>query len=284
VNAYDVRHRDAEESLAAAREAGGASLVLTSPPYPDARSDAQYGATFDTSRAGYRRLGAAVLDALRPGGVCVLNIDGPCRVWRPEIGESERSLIAWEVALDWAALGFRYIDHEAYARDGFPTSSGPRWRSGWEPVHVFSRPGAEPHFDPWAYTRQAKYAGKTTTATGCRKNGETRAVAVKPAVQGDRRRLMSCERWPIHQATTDREHAAPFSSEWADAQVLVRSPLGGLVCDPFVGSGTVALACHRHGRRFVGGDIGCRERDGRRWVDVVSEMLSQETLFPPEAP
>jgi DNA modification methylase len=90
---------------------------------------------------------------------------------------------------------------------------------------------------------------------------------------------MSCEWWPSNQATTDREHAAPFSREWADAQVLVRSPADGLVCDPFVGSGTVALACHRHGRRFVGGDLGHRERDGRRWADIVNEQLAQGRLF-----
>lgn len=277
---FDVQHRDAIDSLAAARDAGGADLVLTSPPYPDARSDAQYGAIFDTTVAGYHRLGSAVFDALKPGGVCVLNIDGPVRVWRPEIGESERSMIAWEVAIDWAkTIGFRYIDHVAYGRDGFPTSAGPRWRSGWEPVHVFSRPGAEPYFDPWAYTRPAKYAGATTVATGSRCKGERRAVAMKPAEQGDRRRLMSCERWPVHQATTDREHPAPFSCEFADAMVLCYSPPDGLVCDPFVGSGTVALACHRHGRRFIGGDLGHRERDVRRWVDIVNEQLAQGTLF-----
>lgn len=275
---FDVQHRDALESLAAC--AGQADLVLTSPPYPDARTDEQYGASFDTSLEGYHRLGLAVFAALRPGGVCVLNIDGPVRVWRPEIGESERSMIAWEVAIDWAkVIGFRYVDHEAYARIGFPTSAGPRWRSGWEPVHVFSRPGADPHFDPWAYTRPAKHVGKVTGSGGCRLKGEKRANAIKPKVQGDRRRLMSCEQWRNNQASTDREHPAPFSREWADAQVLCRSPEDGLVCDPFVGSGTVALACHRHGRRFVGGDLGTRERDGRRWVDIVNEQLAQGTLF-----
>lgn len=277
MNTFDVQRRDALESLAASQDV---DLVLTSPPYPDARSDAQYGARWDTTVEGYHRLGLAVFAALRPGGVCVLNIDGPCRVWRPEIGESERSMIAWEVGLDWAkSIGFRYIDHVAYGRDGFPTSAGPRWRSGWEPVHVFSRPGAEPHFDPWAFTRPAKYAGRKTVGTGNRTKGEQRAVAIKSAVQGDRRRLMSCERWPIHQATTDREHPAPFSSEFADAMVLSYSPSGGLVADPFVGSGTVALACHRHGRRFVGGDLGARERDGRPWADVVNDLLAQGRLF-----
>ena len=94
---FDVQHRDWSESLAAAQAAGGARLIVTSPPYPDARTVEQYGgAEFDCSLAGYGRLGEACFDALVPGGVVALNIDGPIRVWRPELGESERSLIAFE--------------------------------------------------------------------------------------------------------------------------------------------------------------------------------------------
>ena len=51
---FDVQHRDAFDSLAAARDAGGARLIVTSPPYPDARTVEQYGgASFDTTLAGY---------------------------------------------------------------------------------------------------------------------------------------------------------------------------------------------------------------------------------------
>lgn len=89
---FDVQHRDWSGSLAAMRDAGGADLILTSPPYPDARKVEAYGAEFDTSLAGYHALGRAVFEALKPGGVCALNIDGPVRKWRGE--ESERSLIA----------------------------------------------------------------------------------------------------------------------------------------------------------------------------------------------
>jgi hypothetical protein len=125
---FDVQHRDALDSLAACE--GQADLVLTSPPYPDARSDAQYGgASFDTSVGGYGRLGDAVFAALKPGGVCVLNIDGPCRVWRPEIGESERSMIAWEVALDWAPDRRRSWPYRAPA--GSSTTAAPRAPATW---------------------------------------------------------------------------------------------------------------------------------------------------------
>lgn len=272
---FDVQHRDCFDSLATMREAGGCDLILTSPPYPDARTSDQYGADFDTSIAGYGRLGEAVFAALKPGGVCALNIDGPVRVWRPEIGETERSLIAFEVAIDWAKrIGFRYVERNTYRRNGVPISAGPRWRQAVELIHLFARPGADPYFDRHGSTRPAKYAG---TAYGGRTRDVNGTRTVPRGVVADRRCLNTSERHLTHDS--DGDHSAPFASTLADDYVLCYSPPGGLVGDPFVGSGTVAFACHRHGRRFIGGDLGCRERDGRRWVDIVTDGLRQGRLF-----
>jgi DNA modification methylase len=282
---FDVQHRDCFDSLAAMRDAGGMDLILTSPPYPDARKVEAYGAEFDTSLAGYGRLGDAVFEALKPGGVCALNIDGPVRVWRPELGESERSLIAFKVAIDWAErVGFRYVEHCAYVRDGTPISGddcNPRFRSGWEPLHVFARPGRAPHFDRRAFTRPAKYQGTGGRQMSARDSSGVQRRRRTP--DRDTRCITSAERWNA-SATTDSEHPAPFSRDLADAYVLCYSPPGGRVGDPFVGSGTVAFACHRHGRRFTGGDLGVRQTHkgkpcGRRWADIVNDGLRQTRLF-----
>lgn len=278
---FDVQHRDAFASLVAVSDAGGADLILTSPPYPDARTDAQYGgASFDTSVEGYGRLGDAVFAALKPGGVCVLNIDGPCRVWRPEIGESERSMIAFEVALDWAKrIGFRYVEHAAYVRDGRPGRFGPRWRTGWEPVHIFSRPGGEIYFDASAYVVPSKHAGKREHKKQGRAKGRAMGDLSGWFNTPESRQISTALAVTVSRHNSDGDHPAPFARELGDAYVLCYSPPDGLVADPFVGSGTVALACHRHGRRFVGGDLGHRERDGRSWADVVNDLLKQGTLF-----
>jgi DNA modification methylase len=282
MNGHDVKHRDCYESLAAMKDAGGMDLILTSPPYPDARKVEAYGAEFDTSMAGYQKLGDAVFEALKPGGVCALNIDGPVRIWRPELGESERSLIAFKVAIDWAErVGFRYVEHCAYVRDGCPISGddcNPRFRSGWEPLHVLARPGRAPHFDRRAFTRPAKYAGQKKSRDSSHDRSGTKRRAKRSPVR-DRRCITSAERFHASSATVDGDHTAAFSRELADAYALCYSPPGGLVGDPFVGSGTVAFACHRHGRRFIGGDLGTRQRDGLRWADIVTDGLRQTTLF-----
>lgn len=52
---------------------------------------------------------------------------------------------------------------------------------------------------------------------------------------------------------------------------------GDPVCDPFTGSGTVAISAAKHGRAFVGGDLGERLEDAERgrtrarWADAARE-------------
>jgi len=290
----DIEHRSFEASLARAAELGGADLIFTSPPYPDARPG-QYGgdASHDFTWADYQRLGDCVMSALRPGGFCGIVIDGPVRFWRSKEIGSERSLIAFKLAIDWAErVGLRYVEHCAYVRLGPPGDFHPRWRSSWEPLHVFQRPGTRGYFDAWAMTDESNrrgliknnssrthlgrvYQGKKTETHYASRDQRTLTTAIR-AVDGG---------VSISPSHVDGEHPAPFTARIADAFVLCYSPPGGLVCDPFVGSGTTAISAAKHGRRFVGGDLGARERDGRRWADIARERVmeivdpAQQRLF-----
>lgn len=57
--------------------------------------------------------------------------------------------------------------------------------------------------------------------------------------------------------------------------LLSFSDTGDLVCDPMAGAGTTAICCHRHGRRFVGGDM---DRDA---VRVAQTRMSSESASTP---
>jgi hypothetical protein len=267
----DIKHRSFEETLLACEAIGGVDLIVTSPPYPDARPG-QYGgdASHDFTWPDYQRLGDHVARALKPGGFAAVNIDGPVRTLRPEVG-SERSLIAFKLAIDWAErVGLRYVEHCAYVRDGAPGLFGDRWRSGWEPVHVFQRPGAAGHFDVKGLQLPAIQAGmvhghsRSRSADGFRGN-------LKGIITAATKGLTTAVQGFINCGTTDQSHPAPFGDWLSDAFVLCYSPPGGLVCDPFMGSGTVALSCARNGRNVIGGDLGARESDGRRWADIALE-------------
>jgi site-specific DNA-methyltransferase (adenine-specific) len=60
----------------------------------------------------------------------------------------------------------------------------------------------------------------------------------------------------LHRQDPEREeHPTQKPLEILERMVLASCPPGGLVLDPFMGSGTAAVAAAMHGRRFVGFEI-----------------------------
>lgn len=290
----EIRHRSFEETLARAAELGGADLVLFSPPYPtvdpagkgrEGAPPRQYlgDASVHFMWEDYQRLGDLSFAALKPGGFCIVVVDGPVRFWRSKKIGSERSLIAFKLAVDWAErVGFRYVEHETYLRDGAVGDFHPRRRSGFEPVHVIQRPGARGYFDAWAASVPAKSAGLVKRNSAQRMHsglvvpGRRVDTHVRPAKRTLTTAITAAlGRTAIGIGDADREHPAPYTQYWAGVQVQAYSPPSGLVCDPFNGSGTTGIAAAKHGRSFVGGDLGARERDGRRWADIGQERAEQ---------
>lgn len=284
----DIEHRSFEETLARCEALGGVDLIFTSPPYPTAVLGAKGAAGAPTRDYGgdapkhfvwddYQRLGDWCFRALKPGGFCIVIVDGPVRTIDKRKG-SERSLVAFRLAIDWAdRVGFRYVEHEAYLRDGLPGKFPPRRRSGWEPMHVLQRPGGTGYFMPSAVLIPAASKGKSRIARPEAKSWSGHRVERRVRLfYGNDKQLTTAINCCLENRVTnyraqDRDHKAPFTRWIADVQVLSYSPPGGLVCDPFNGSGTTGIAAARHGRSFVGGDLGARERDGARWADVGRE-------------
>jgi DNA modification methylase len=53
------------------------------------------------------------------------------------------------------------------------------------------------------------------------------------------------------------ENEAPYPEKLVEAFLLSYCPPGGIVLDPFCGSGTTMAVAQKHGRRWIG--IDCRE-------------------------
>ena len=66
------------------------------------------------------------------------------------------------------------------------------------------------------------------------------------------------------------DHPCPKPIAWASWLVDKMSEEGETVCDPFMGSGTTGIACHRTGRKFIG-----IEKDAR-YFEIARKRLENE--------
>jgi hypothetical protein len=290
-----LHHGDYRETLALCE--GAADIVLTSPPYADART---YGMGCNWTDADYAALGDAVFAALRPGGHALINVDAPVREWRPGFG-TERGFHPWRLMLDWAErVGFRVPDRLAFGRMGSPGAYGGRFRNDWEPLLWFQRPGGEGWMDRAVLAKAATWGRATGTRTNNGRHADgsldARAYSGWAAENDMRHRGTVWEYGAIGLGNTGapdieaQNHPARWPYKLAEDIVRCFCPPGGMACDPFVGAGTSAAAAVAHGRRFIGGDLGSRTADAARgldavpWVEVTRRVLHERakrvSLFP----
>lgn len=80
--------------------------------------------------------------------------------------------------------------------------------------------------------------------------------------------------WTINPTLPYRDvHPATFPIELANRIALLYSPNGGLVLDPFMGTGTTLDACRSLGRRAIGIEIN------ERYCEIAAIRLEQGALF-----
>lgn len=79
--------------------------------------------------------------------------------------------------------------------------------------------------------------------------------------------------WRITPERDVKGHPCPFPVSIASRCITASCPEGGVVLDPFMGSGTTLLAARQEGRRGIGIEIN------PKYCDVAIERLRQKTLF-----
>jgi site-specific DNA-methyltransferase (adenine-specific) len=277
---WTLYRADYRDTLAEVAKAGGADLIAFSPPYCDART---YGMNVSWDHADYTALGDAVFGALKPGGHALVNVDAPVREWRPGFG-TERGFHPWRMMLDWAErVGFRVPDRLCFGRHGQP-GIFPYFRNDWEPLLIFQRLGGAGFCDAGAIGEWADPRNQRPKSQGSHRarTGEIVKSDGPSTIPTIRRRGTL---W-AYGATgngyqsgapdiEDQDHPARWPYRLARDIVLCFCPPGGLVVDPFVGAGTTAAAAIGEGRRFIGGDLGQRDRDGMPWATVAHGVLTE---------
>jgi site-specific DNA-methyltransferase (adenine-specific) len=85
------------------------------------------------------------------------------------------------------------------------------------------------------------------------KNPTDKRIAKRIA---DGKSARSYDWWEINQVKNvskkENPHPCPIPLALAEKIILSTTEPGDTVCDPFMGSGTIGIACKKHGRDFIG--------------------------------
>lgn len=226
-------------------------LVLGSPPYEDART---YG-------IGFKLRGQAWVDWMVERwremqrvcrGLVVMVVEGKTRNFR-------YSATPFLLAADLHRAGFHLRKPIVYQRVGIPGSGGPDWlRNDWEPCICTARPGKLPWSDNTACGHPPKYkpGGNPSHHSRDGRVNAKQAKQYKPPKLANPGNVIECHGGGGHLGSKlAHENEAPFPESLAEVFVRSFCQPGGIVLDPFSGSGTTAAVATKWGRRWLGIDV-----------------------------
>lgn len=211
-------------------------LVVTSPPYDSLRIYNGYSFDFES-------VSKFLFKIIKPGGVLVW-IVGDETVKGSETGTSFRQ------ALGLKEAGFNLHDTMIWRKTNpMPKFKHKRYSDVFEYMFVLSK-GQPKTFNPlmqpskragelYDYTAKLKTTGKVRQKKTFNINSEKYRDNI----------------WEIAVARNTTEHPAVFPETIASDHIISWSNEGDIVYDPFIGSGTTALAAKKLNRIYIGSEI-----------------------------
>lgn len=232
-------------------------LFFTSPPYADARAYSPIHP--DRYVEWFLPMARAMLTATRPTGSFILNIKN--RVAGSGALKGQRHPYVYELVLALQHMGWRWTETYIWTKpNAVPGRFGPRTKDAFEYVYHFAK-GPKPFFNLDAIRvpykadsaeirrRKADKLGRRTTEAGFGRD-RTKTYLNGGADPGNV--IAVSQTYNQHKGVA---HTAAMPEGLAEFFVKAASPAGGIVIDPFLGSGTTVVMARRLGRRSGGFEL-----------------------------
>ena len=211
-------------------------LTVTSPPYDSLRTYNGYSFNFE-------QVAKFLYTITKPGGVVVW-IVGDETLKGSETGTS------FKQALGLKDVGFNLHDTMIWRKTNpMPKFKHKRYSDVFEYMFILSK-GQPKTFNPlmqpskragelYDYTAKLKTTGKVRQKKTFNINSEKYRDNI----------------WEIAVSRNDTDHPAVFPEKLVSDHILSWSNEGDLVYDPFIGSGTTAIAAKKLKRNYIGSEI-----------------------------
>lgn len=249
-------------------------LIFTSPPYADQRKNTYGGIKPDDYVNWFMPKSKEFLRVLKPNGTFILNI-------KERVVDGERHTYVIDLIKELKNQGWiwteEYIWHK---KNSYPGKWPNRFRDAWERLlqfnktkkFKFNQDNVMVPIGNWAKDRLINLSETDKTRDESRvKSGFGKNVSKWVG------RTMVYPTNVIHLATecANQNHSAVFPVELPKWFIKLLTEPGDIVLDPFIGSGTTALAAVQLGRNYIGIDT----KD--EFIRISQERLSEAQMYIP---
>jgi site-specific DNA-methyltransferase (adenine-specific)/site-specific DNA-methyltransferase (cytosine-N4-specific) len=248
---------------------GSVDLIVTSPPYADNRKSTYGGVPVKRYVEWFLPISEQLRRVLKPDGSFILNI-------KERVVQGERGVYVYELVMAMRNQGWRWTEEYVWhKKNTYPGKWPNRFRDLWEHCYHFTRSSrfrmyqdaVKVPIGTWAEKRLAnlsetdKIRDESRTMSGFGKN-VSKWVGRDTVYPGN----------VLHLATesSNVNHSATFPVDLPAWFIKLFTREGALVLDPFMGSGTTAIAALRLGRHFVGIELN------DEYHEVALERIARE--------
>lgn len=255
-------------------------LIFTSPPYADRRQKTYGGVKPSDYVDWFLPKAVQFLRVLKPTGTFILNI-------KERVVDGERHIYVIELILKMRDQGWLWTEEFIWhKRNSYPGKWPNRFRDNWERLLQFNKQKRFNMYQEavvvpigdWAKDRLANLS-ETDKSRDESKVGSGFGKNVSNWLGRDKVYPTNV----IHMATecANKNHSATFPIDLPAWFIKLFTKEGDIVLDPFVGSGTTALAAIQLGRKHVSIDIN------KEYIELARKRITETQIRLPiiaEAP
>lgn len=228
-------------------------LIVTSPPYADNRKNTYGGVPADKYVEWFLPKTSELYRVLKPSGTFILNI-------KEKAVNGERSTYVIELILEMKKQGWFWTEEFIWhKKNSFPGKWPNRFRDAWERCLQFNK---EKKFNmyqdavkipigDWANSRLRNLSNTDMERDEAKNNS---GFGKRVANWIDKETVYPTN--VLHLATecSNKNHSAAFPYALPEWFIKLFTQEGDIVLDPFVGSGTTAIAANDLKRHYIGID------------------------------